>query len=330
MSRLDRRFDAAPHGPRNTIADVDGITVGSSTIWDPERAILSGVTAIRHDRLDRTDTLPAGFFCGNGYGKFVGSTQVQELGVIETPLLLTSTLSTFRVADALITWLRRHAGHAFVSINPVVGEINDGWLSTGVDRPVTPEHVWAALDGATDQVALGSVGAGTGACALGFKAGLGSASRVVEIGGARHTVGVLVLANMGGTLRLGHRTLSPADVGLNAAGPLTDDGSCIVVVATDAPCSAVDLTRLARRGVFGIGRAGAAYSHGSGDYGIALSTNVSGARELSPMELDRLFESTLDAVEESVLDALCAATTVSVPSGRTAHAVPVDDVSALP
>ncbi|QTV80707.1 P1 family peptidase [Microbacterium sp. NIBRBAC000506063] len=280
--------------------DVSGIAIGNVSVSDSSRDVHTGVTAIVHERLTRGKTLPAGFHCGNGYGKFVGSTQVQELGTIETPMLLTSTLSTFRVADALISWLQRRERRS--SVNPVVGEINDSWLSPGADRPIEEAHVFSALDGADDgALAVGAVGAGTGACALGFKSGIGSASRLIEVRGEQRTVGALVLSNMTGQLRIGGRVVTPESLQLPAAGPLSEVGSCVTVVAVDFPASAVELTRFARRAVFGIGRAGAGYSHGSGDYALAFSADPTVANPLSETDLDRIFTAVLDCVEESVI-----------------------------
>ncbi|WP_243836653.1 P1 family peptidase [Paenarthrobacter nitroguajacolicus] len=303
--------------------DVEGVLVGHATLSNASQGIHSGVTAVVHHDLTACNPLPAGFFAGNGYGKFVGATQIQELGTIETPILLTSTLSTFRVADALITWLQERNPIRLTSINPVIGEINDSWLSLGADRPVTPEDVFAALNAACPApVDMGNKGGGTGACALGFKAGIGSASREVTIRGNKHTVGVLVQANMVGELRLEGKQVTPESLGLPAAGPSSADGSCVVVVATDFPCSASELARIARRGVFGLGRTGAAYSHGSGDYAVSFTTQTAPGCALNPQELDEVFEAVMDSVEESVVDAMLNADTVSLPWGRTAHALP--------
>ncbi|WP_433418392.1 P1 family peptidase [Microtetraspora malaysiensis] len=313
-------------GPLNAITDVAGILVGQTTVFDDNTGVYSGVTAIVPTALtaDRACAVPAGLHVGNGYGKFVGATQVMELGELETPILLTSTLSTFGVADSLLSWLIDRSREPIVSVNPVVGEVNNGWLSTGDPRPVTAEHVYAALDGASDgPVAMGNVGGGTGACALGFKAGIGTASRRVSLRDREATVGVLVQANMGGDLRLLGRTITPESLGLRRAGHSDERGSCVVVVGLDVPCGALQLSRIAARGVFALGRAGASYSHGSGDYGLAFSAEPSDApRTLSPAELDAVFAAVLDSVEEAVVDALLAARTVRAPNGREAVALP--------
>ncbi|PRB35638.1 aminopeptidase [Arthrobacter sp. MYb23] len=316
-------FGKGTPGPTNSLVDVEGVLVGHATLTDANQGIHSGVTAVVHRDLAACSPLPAGFFAGNGYGKFVGATQIQELGTIETPILLTSTLSTFRVADSLITWLQERNPTRLTSINPVIGEINDSWLSLGADRPVTPDDVFAALNTAGPApVDMGNKGGGTGACALGFKAGIGSASREVTIQGSKRTVGVLVQANMAGELRLEGTRITPESIGLPVSGPSNADGSCVVVVATDFPCSASELARIARRGVFGLGRTGAAYSHGSGDYAVSFTTQTAPGRALNPQELDEVFDAVMDSVEESVLDAILSATTVSLPWGRTAHAFP--------
>ncbi|WP_066939978.1 P1 family peptidase [Microtetraspora fusca] len=313
-------------GPLNAITDVAGILVGQTTLVDETLGVYSGVTAIVPTSLTsgQARTVSAGLHVGNGYGKFVGATQVMELGEVETPILLTSTLSTFRVADSLLSWLIDRSREPIVSVNPVVGEVNNGWLSTGDPRPVTAEHVYAALDGASDgPVAMGNVGGGTGACALGFKAGIGTASRRVSLRDREATVGVLVQANMGGDLRLLGRTITPESLDLRRAGPSGERGSCVVVVALDVPCSALQLSRIAARGVFALGRVGASYSHGSGDYGLAFSAEPSDApRTLSPVELDAVFAAVLDSVEEAVVDGLLAARTVRAPNGREAVALP--------
>ncbi|MBB2910576.1 D-aminopeptidase [Streptosporangium becharense] len=307
-------------GPWNALTDVRGVRVGHTTLCEPEQGVHSGVTAI----VPEGKVLPAGLSVANGYGKFVGATQVMELGEVETPILLTSTLSAFRTADALLTWVLDRAERPVRTINPVVGEINDSWLSHTVLRPVTADHVWNALDTATSgPVAMGNVGGGTGACALGYKAGIGTSSRRVAVGGQEASVGVLVQANMDGDLRVRGNMLTPRSLGLPVAGSSSAEGSCVVVIAVDFACSARQLSRIANRGVFALGRTGAAYSHGSGDYALAFSTRPAPPRaELRPAELDLVFTAVMDSVEEAVLDSLLAATTVITPGGRRAAALP--------
>ncbi|MEU2318126.1 P1 family peptidase [Streptomyces althioticus] len=312
-----------PTGPLNALTDVPGIRVGHATVRTrPD--VHSGVTAVVPDGVRPGAPVPAGVFVGNGYGKLIGSTQLAELGELETPVLLTSTLSAFRVADALVGWVLEQPGcESVLSLNPVVGECNDGYLSDIRSRPVREEHVRAALDGAsTGPVAEGCVGAGTGTVALGFKAGIGTSSRTPEVTGRRFTVGALVQANFGGTLRVLGRTL-------DGSAPASETGSCMIVVATDAPLDARQLARVARRAVFALARTGAAYSHGSGDYAVAFTTTRPGtAPPLADTDLSPLFEAVLDAVEEAVLNSLLAATTTTGKAGRTVPALPADRLHA--
>ncbi|MEV4218299.1 P1 family peptidase [Nonomuraea sp. NPDC049725] len=343
-------------GAHNAITDVPGVRVGHRTVVrDP--GIRTGVTAVVPGATP-VSPLPAGVFTGNGHGKLIGATQLAELGLLESPVVLTATLSAFRAADALVTWMLARPDCAGVrTFNPVVGECNDGHLSDIRARPVTEAHVLAAIDTATGgAVPEGCVGAGTGTVALGHKAGIGTSSRLV----GPYTVGALVQANFAGTLRLppagpshpdrSHANTpspgrlqpagSPSDPleagrsstgapapfpGLPAPVAAGDDGeagSCMVVVATDAPLDARQLTRVARRAVFALARVGAAYTHGSGDYGIAFSVRP-GAALVPDASLSPLFEATLDAVEEAVLNSLFTATTTTGVHGHTAHAVPL-------
>lgn len=325
---------ALPTGPHNALTDVPGVRVGHTTLVRPPH-VHSGVTAIVPAGVGPERPLPAGVFAGNGYGKLLGSTQIAELGAIETPVLLTSTLSAFRVADALVGWLleRPEAARA-QSLNPVVGECNDGLLSDIRTRPVREEHVRAALDGAVGgPVAEGCAGAGTGMTALGFKAGIGTSSRVLPLAGAEATVGVLVQANFGGTLRVGGRAVTPASLGLPDGDPEPENGSCMVLVATDAPLDARQLTRLARRAVYALARSGAAYGHGSGDYGLAFGTRPIGTRAgpaaVPDEALNPVFTAVLDSVEEAVLNSLLTATTTTGPRGHTRYALPADALTAL-
>ncbi|WP_344323462.1 P1 family peptidase [Streptomyces macrosporus] len=333
--------DGGEPGPYGAITDVPGVAVGHTTLRRPPD-VHTGVTAIVPagvGPLPAGTPLPAGLFAANGYGKLVGATQLVELGQLESPIVLTSTLSAFRAADAMVSRMLSRPEFADVlSYNPVVGECNDGYLSDVRARPVREEDVLAAIEGAsTGPVAEGCVGAGTGTCALGFKAGIGTASRrVVPDEAGPCTVGVLTQANFGGTLRIGGVAVTPdppdaaagteAAAGADGTGP-GEDGSCVVVVATDAPLDARQLGRLARRAVFALGRVGASYGHGSGDYGIAFSTSP--ARDGRPAvvpdhRLDPLFGAVLAASEEAVLNALCAAVTTTGRLGRTVPAVSHD------
>lgn len=320
---------ALPAGAHDAITDVPGVRVGHATIVDPPR-LHTGVTAIVPDALGPgRQALPCGLFVGNGFGKLVGATQVAELGAIETPILLTATLSAFRAADALVTYVLASPGHETTrTLNPVVGETNDGRLSDIRARPVTEAHVLAALDGATSgPVAEGCVGAGTGTVALGFKGGIGTSSRVV--GG--WTVGVLVQSNFSGTLTV-RGVPVPADGGPGATGPdpsgvasrEPDGNSCMIVVATDAPLDARQLGRVARRAVFAMARVGSDFAGGSGDYALAFSTpGAEPGSHLADGDLDPLFAATMDAAEEALLNSLFTATT-TVGHRGTATAVPHD------
>ncbi|PWJ25965.1 D-aminopeptidase [Branchiibius hedensis] len=292
-------------GALDAITDVSGVRVGHTTV--SAGSLQTGVTAVLPPALPT----PAGLFVGNGHGKLVGATQLTELGTLETPILLTGTLSTFRVADALVSWLMEH-DPSLRSVNPVVGECNDGWLSDIRARPVTAEHVYGALtDASTGPVAQGNVGAGTGMCALGFKGGIGTASR--RAGDV--TVGVLVQSNFDGRLRFGPRYVDPP-----APEPVARAGnSCMILVATDAALDARQLCRVARRAVFGLARVGAGFTHGSGDYAIAFSTGP--GPQIADADLSPLFAATMEATEAAVLKSLLAAETMTGFRGRTVRAL---------
>jgi D-aminopeptidase len=315
-----------PPGPANAITDVAGIRVGQVSVLEGDR-IRTGVTAIVPDAVDRAGgSLAAGLFAGNGYGKLTGATQVAELGVIETPILLTATLSAFRVADALVSYVLGVPGNErLITVNPVVGETNDGYLSDIRARPVTEQHVLTALRGAASgPVAEGVVGAGTGTSALGFKAGIGTASRTMTLDdGAPATIGVLVQANFSGVLTVrGARVDVPDEMRAREAG---DGNSCMIVVATDRGLGSRQLTRVARRAVFAMGRTGADFAHGSGDYAIAVSTGA--AASVPDAGLGPVFAAVQDAVEEAILNSLFMATTTTGYLGRVRHAVPLDLVT---
>src|SRR5689334_6887398 len=288
-----------PTGPLNAITDVDGVLVGHTTIIRGDN-IRTGVTAILpHGGNLFLEKVPGAVFVGNGFGKLAGSTQVNELGEIETPILLTSTLSVPRVADFLMDYMLGLPGNLDVqSINPVVAETNDGYLNDIRGRHISRDDVFNAIKSAKPgAVTEGSVGAGTGTVAFGFKGGIGTSSRKLppRLGG--YTVGVLVQTNYGGVL-----TINGAPVGqeleryylreeLNQAARRRDrketgaDGSIIIVIATDAPVDARNLERMAARAMMGLARTGAAGSNGSGDYAIAFSTAAEvRVRTLTPSE----------------------------------------------
>jgi D-aminopeptidase len=328
-----------PPGELNAITDVPGVRVGHTTLIEGSD-IRTGVTAIVHDRLTGAQALSAGLAVGNGYGKIVGTTQVSELGVIETPVLLTGTLCTFRAADALVGYMLSLPGNEDLgTVNPVVAETNDGFLSDMRRRPVTEQHVLAALRGATaGPVAEGAVGAGTGTSALGFKAGIGTSSRIVDCGapGGPVTLGVLVQANFGGTLTvLGvpvpREPASPQAATQHAAGPgAADQGnSCVIVLGTDAPLDSRRLGRVAWRSIIGMARTGSDFSGRSGDYALAFSTASPGTGPLPDSALDPLFVAAMDAVEEAILNSLLAADTTTGFRGHVMHAVRPDRVHQL-
>jgi D-aminopeptidase len=341
-----------PAGPCNAITDVPGVLVGHTTLVQGSD-IRTGVTAIVPEALRGKERLPAGFFVGNGFGKIVGTTQVSELGVIETPIVLTATLATFRAADALITYMHGLPGNEELgTVNPVVAETNDMFLSDIRRRPVTQEHVLAALRGATaGPVAEGAVGAGTGTGALGYKAGIGTASRIVDCSGLAVIIGALVQTNFGGTLTVLGVPLAARPT-LAAAGIIEDSGtgaaglaraasqadsrgpgaeqqgnSCVIVLATDAPLDARQLTRIARRAIFAMARTGSNYEGSSGDYALAFST-AAGGQPVAESDLDQLFFAAMDSTEEAILNSLFMAQTTTGFGGHVRHAVPLDAVRA--
>jgi D-aminopeptidase len=332
-----------PPGRLNAITDVAGVRVGQVTLVEGD-SVRTGVTAVvPHGGNLFRDKVPGAVFVGNAYGKLAGSTQVRELGTIETPVVLTNTLAVGTAVDAVVGWTLAQPGNEAVrSVNALVGETNDGALSDIRSRPVRPEHVRAAIRSATEGPVLeGSIGAGTGTTAFGWKGGIGTASRRLpeRLGG--HTLGVLVQANFGGVLTMDGVPVG-REMGRHAfADPAADpaDGSCMIVVATDAPLAPRDLERLAARAVFGLARTGSSFSNGSGDYAIAFSTapdlrvrhgeEVPRARTVLPTDaLAPLFEAVLEATEEAVLNALLRATTV-IGSGRTVQAIPLDRLRAV-
>ncbi len=313
-------------GPRNAITDVEGVRVGHSTVIRGD-AVRTGVTAVipRPGNLLRTP-VPGAIHCFNGFAKPFGFTQVEELGEIETPILLTSTLNVPRVADALIDYVLEQPGNESVeSLNPVVAETNDRWLNDARARPVGREEVFSALRGARDSLpAEGTTGGGTGMIALGYKGGIGTASRRLSGSMGGHTLGVLVQTNYGGLL-----TIAGAPVGreLGQVYPRLkappSRGSVVVVLATDAPLDARNLRRVSARAMLGIGRTGAGGANGSGDYAIGFSTTGDRRTVLANAELDPLFWAAIEATEEAAYNSLFRATPVEG-RGRTVEALPID------
>jgi D-aminopeptidase len=330
---LGLRIGRLAAGPLDAITDVEGVLVGQATVVEGD-SIRTGVTAVLPHGGDLfARPVRAAIVVGNGFGKLVGLSQVQELGEIETPILLTGTLSVFRAADALVELLLAAPGHESVrSINPVVGETNDGFLSDVRARPIRVEHVREALASASgERPGEGSVGAGTGTTALGWKGGIGTASRRVETDAGAWTVGTLVQTNFGGELVVAGvpvgRSLArePARPPHDARG----GGSIMIVLATDAPLDARSLERLAERSFAGLARTGASLSHGSGDYAIAFTVDRGRPERLDGGSLTELFVAAAESTEEAILNSLFRATTVRGHRGRTVEALPVGDVEAL-
>jgi len=345
-------------GALNAITDVEGVRVGHTTIVDGDR-VHTGVTAIvPHGGNVFQEKVAGAVFVGNAFGKLAGSTQVEELGTIETPIVLTNTLSVGTAMDAVVRYTLGQPGNEQVrSVNALVGETNDGGLNDIRGLHVTRDHVLDAIRNArSGAVAEGSVGAGTGTICYGWKGGIGTSSRKVATRTAAdrrdYVVGVLAQTNFGGNLTIGgvpiYRTLQPpsrrsasneGDFGIDHTGRRPADGSCMLVVATDAPLDARDLGRLAARAVFGLARTGSSYSNGSGDFAIAFSTSpemrsrfndaAPRARTILPTDATSpLFEAALEATEEAVYNSLFQATTVRSANG-TAEAIPLERVRAL-
>lgn len=327
-------------GANNAITDVAGVLVGQTTVDDGD-SVHTGITAILpHAANMFLSRVPAAIVVGNGFGKLLGVTQVGELGEIETPILLTCTLCVWRAADAMVAWMLAQPGMENVrSINPVVGETNDGTLNAIRSRPIVPADVVHAIESARGgPVAEGSVGAGRGTIAFGWKGGIGTSSRVLPTSLGGWTVGVLVQTNYGGILQVEGapvgQELGQYAFKRNMVNP-HGDGSCMIVVATDAPILDRNLRRLAQRAIMGLARTGSFASNGSGDYVIAFSANPALARgadqrrpdveELTNDEMSGLFEGVVEATEEAIYNSLFMATPVSN-RGHTVKPVPLDSV----
>jgi D-aminopeptidase len=327
-------------GPLNAITDVAGVRVGQVTLILGEN-VRTGVTAVLpHGGNLFQEKVAGAVFVGNAFGKLAGATQVEELGTIETPIVLTNTLAVGTAVEAIVRFTLAQPGNeAIRSVNAVVGETNDGGLNDIRSLPVAREHVERAIRAAqSGEVAEGSVGAGTGTIAFGWKGGIGTSSRVLPAAEGGYVLGVLVQANFGGVLAIDGvpvgKELGRHDFARGSEDPgRGGGGSCLIVVATDASLDAKALKRLAARALFGLARTGASFSNGSGDYSIAFSTALDarfhhGATEprthttVPTDALDGLFEAALEATEEAVLNALIRATTVTG-MGRTAEALPL-------
>jgi D-aminopeptidase len=327
-------------GALNAITDVAGVRVGQVTVIEGD-SVRTGITAILpHEGNAYRERVPAALHVGNGFGKLLGATQLAELGELETPILLTCTLCVWKAADAMAEWMLAQPGMANVrSINPVVAETNDGGLNAIRARPITADQVRAALTTAAGgPVAEGSVGAGAGTQAFGWKGGIGTSSRTLPATLGGWTVGVLVQSNFGGVLQM---MGAPVGRELGRYSFRTDttrdqgDGSIIMVVATDAPLSDRNLQRVAARAIMGLARTGSSASNGSGDYVIAFSTAAGVRRafdarrltttELANEDMSAVFQATVEATEEAIYNSLTMATTVTS-RGRTVEALPLDRV----
>jgi len=340
-----------PPGPLNAITDVAGVLVGQTTLIEGT-SVRTGVTVVLpHGGNIFQDKVPAAVYVANGFGKLAGSTQVEELGNLETPIVLTNTLAVPTAADAVIDYILRLPGNERVeSVNPVVGETNDGFLNDIRARAIKKEDVLAAIREAKGgPVEEGAVGAGTGTICYGFKGGIGTSSRVLSQGQGGWTVGVLVQTNHGGVFQIGgvpiaERLRKSGDSIPAAADTALDppsEGSCMIVVATDAPLDARNLKRLAKRALLGIARTGGYYSNGSGDYAIAFSTAKevrvphqlsSRTQALTVLRNDAvspLFLAAVEASEEAILNSLFKAHRIEGKNGRAAEALPLDKLREL-
>jgi D-aminopeptidase len=334
-----------PPGALNAITDVPGVRVGHVTLVEGE-AVRTGATAILpHPGNLFQEKVPAGFAVANGFGKFMGSTQVQELGELETPILLTNTLAVPRAAEAILDWSLSQPGNEQVtSVNPLVGETNDGYLNDIRLRALTTVHARQAIENAAGgPVPEGTVGAGTGTTAFGWKGGIGTSSRRLPEALGSYTLGALVQTNFNGVLQMDGLPVGKMLGKYYLKDMLADNpaGSIIIILATDAPLSDRNLTRLARRAFAGLARTGASFSDGSGDYALAFSTAESVRRtperriqatslvELPNGLVSPLFQAAIEATEEAIYNALCMATSLTGHQGRRADALPLDQVRAL-
>jgi D-aminopeptidase len=348
-SDLGLKVGILPTGPLDAITDVAGVAVGHTTIVSGDN-IRTGVTAVLpHSGNVYREKVPGAVFVGNGFGKLTGSTQVDEMGEIETPILLTNTASVPRVADAVTTYILTLPGNEdALSVNPVVGETNDGYLNDIRGRCITPDDVFAAIKKAkAGPIEEGNVGAGTGTVAFGWKGGIGTSSRKLPQNLGGYTVGVLVQTNFGGVL-----TIAGAPVGQELgqyylhkelqqdSSQDKADGSCMIIIATDAPVDARNLKRVAARAWLGLGRTGSAASNGSGDYAIAFSTAPQlrvHSSEKSPTRhvelltndaMSPLFLAVIEATEEAIYNSMFRATTISG-NGHTVEALPIDKTTEI-
>lgn len=332
-------------GKLNAITDVDGVTVGHETVIEGEH-VRTGVTAIvPHQGNLFRNKVPAAIYIGNGFGKLAGYSQVKELGNIETPIILTNTLSVAAATEGLVSYtLNQEENQNVRSVNSVVGETNDGWLNDIRGRHVTEQHVLNAIENAKiGKVEEGNVGAGTGTICFGYKGGIGTSSRVLPKSLGGYTVGVLVQTNFGGVLEINGVPIAKElqkypfrDKILNNA-----DGSCMIIVMTDAPLSSRNLERLAKRAMLGLAKTGGIASNGSGDYVIAVSTAKENLipyqsdskyrekKEVRNDDMSPLFLATIESTEEAILNSLFAAETMVGRDGNKIESLPIDKVLEL-
>lgn len=331
-------------GKLNAITDITGVRVGHVTLIKAD-SIRTGVTAILpHSGNLFQQKVPAAIYVGNGFGKLTGTTQVKELGNIETPIVLTNTLSVSTAMNAVVSYTLQQKGNENVqSVNAVVGETNDGFLNDIRGRHVAEPDVLKAITNATaGKVDEGNVGAGTGTICFGFKGGIGTASRVLpkKLGG--YTVGVLVQTNFGGVLTIDGVPVGEELKKYYLSGQLDEkaDGSCMIVVATDAPLDTRNLERLAKRAFMGLAKTGGIAHNGSGDYVIAFSTdsslrvpfnspNLLQQAVLSNDAVSPLFMAAIEATEEAIINSLLAAETIKGKNGRTIEALPKDQLKEI-
>ena len=329
-------------GPRNAITDVAGVRVGHFTLIEGDSTRTGATAILPHGGNLFQDKVPAGVAVGNGFGKLMGSTQIVELGEIETPIVLTNTLAVPRAADAVLDYTLSQPGNEQVgSVNVVVGETNDGWLNDIRARRLTADEIRIAIEGAAEgDVQEGAIGAGTGTVAFGWKGGIGTSSRVLPKSLGGWTLGALVQSNFGGVLQMAGIPVGQA-LGQyylkNALDKGNADGSIMIVLATDAPLSDRNLTRLARRALAGLARTGASFSDGSGDYALAFSTaeavhrtpvrrsHVTPYPEVPNAQISPLFQAAIEATEEAIYNSLCMAETMAGYRG-TVEALPLEKV----
>jgi D-aminopeptidase len=330
-------------GTHNSITDVPGVAVGHYTLIAGDDSRTGATAILPHEGNLYQERVPAGLAVGNGFGKLIGATQLRELGELETPILLTNTLAVSRAAEAIIDWTLRQPGNQYIqSVNPVVGETNDARLNNIRHQHLAKEHFLQAIASAVagEPVPEGYVGAGTGTVCLGWKGGIGSSSRQLPPESGGSMLGTLVQTNYGGYLQINGvpvgQILSPEPSSVRDHG-----GSIMIIIATDAPLSDRNLTRVAWRAFAGLARTGSSFSNGSGDYAIAFSTASSVRRRIrrhsGPVPLvelpndliSPLFQAAVEATEEAIYNALFMATTVTGYGGRTVAALPAEEVVGL-